>query len=184
MGGQVTYLYFVNIVYGMVEFYRLLPWLLLLVGLGTILVGYLGRWFLSGSRRLMIGMLGGLSWSTRYMTWYWLLKNMFYIGLDEQKNLKNKIVIIFLSYIHRVFWVVLSTHNIYSNRKDTSDFHGTVYFGPVKMLRQKISQNILSKSDTQNLAIIRFFLLKRFEIMMETQAIDVVIFDFKGTRVL
>ena len=95
--GQVTYLYFVNIVYGMVEFYRLLPWLLLLIRLGTILVGCLGWRFLSGSRRLVIGMLGGLSWSTRYMTRYWLLKNMFYIGPDKQKNLKNKIVIISLS---------------------------------------------------------------------------------------
>ena len=110
--GKVTYLYFVNIVYGMVEFYRLLPWLLLLVRLWTILVGSLGWGFLSGPRRLMIGMLGGLSWSTRYMTRYWLLKNMFYTSPDEQKNLKNKIVINFLSYIQHVFWVLLSIHNI------------------------------------------------------------------------
>ena len=27
--------------------------------------------------------------------------------------------------------------NIYSNKKETSDFHGTVSFDPVKMLQQK-----------------------------------------------
>ena len=44
--------------------------------------------------------------------------------------------------------------NIYSNKKDTSDFHGTVYFDPVKMLQQNISQNVYQTSDTQNLVII------------------------------
>ena len=29
------------------------------------------------------------------------------------------------------------TFNIYSNKKETSDFHGTVSFDPVKMLQQK-----------------------------------------------
>ena len=43
---------------------------------------------------------------------------------------------------------------IYSNKKDTSDFHDTVSFDPVKMSQQKISQNVYQTSDTQNLVII------------------------------
>ena len=34
--------------------------------------------------------------------------------------------------------------DIYSNKKDTSDFHGTGYFDPIKMSQQKIYQNCLS----------------------------------------
>ena len=41
-----------------------------------------------------------------------------------------------------------------SYKKDTSDFHGTVYFDPVKMSQQNISQNVYQTSDTQNLVII------------------------------
>ena len=37
---------------------------------------------------------------------------------------------------------------IYSNKKDTSDFHGIVYFYPVKMSQQKINQNVYRTSDT------------------------------------
>ena len=43
---------------------------------------------------------------------------------------------------------------IYSNKKDTSDFHGTVSFDPIKMSQQKIYQNVYQTSDTQNLVII------------------------------
>ena len=44
--------------------------------------------------------------------------------------------------------------NIYSNKKDTSDFPDTVAFDPVKMWQQKINQNVYQTSDTQNLVII------------------------------
>ena len=40
---------------------------------------------------------------------------------------------------------------IYSNKKDTSDFHGTVSFDPIKMFWQKINQK---KSGTQKLVFI------------------------------
>ena len=50
--------------------------------------------------------------------------------------------------------VLLSTHNIYSNKKETSDFHGTVYFDPVKMLQQKINQNVYQTSSTQKMVLI------------------------------
>ena len=43
---------------------------------------------------------------------------------------------------------------IYSNKKDTSDFHGTVSFDPIKMSQQKIDQNVYQTSDTQKLVII------------------------------
>ena len=44
--------------------------------------------------------------------------------------------------------------NIYSNKKDTSDFHGTVFIDPIKMSQQKIYQNVYQTSDTQKLVII------------------------------
>ena len=43
---------------------------------------------------------------------------------------------------------------IYSNKKDTSDFHGTVSFDPIKMSQHKIYQNVYQTSDTQKLVII------------------------------
>ena len=43
---------------------------------------------------------------------------------------------------------------IYSNKKDTSDFHGTVSFDPIKMFRQKINQNVYQTSGTQKLVFI------------------------------
>ena len=43
---------------------------------------------------------------------------------------------------------------LYSNKKDTSDFHGTVSFDPIKMSQQKIYQNVYQTSDTQKLVII------------------------------
>ena len=43
---------------------------------------------------------------------------------------------------------------IYSNKKDTSDFHDTVSFDPFKMSQQKIYQNVYQTSDTQTLVII------------------------------
>ena len=43
---------------------------------------------------------------------------------------------------------------IYSNKKDTSDFHGTVSFDPIKMSQQKIYQNVYHTSDTLKLVII------------------------------
>ena len=42
---------------------------------------------------------------------------------------------------------------IYSNKKETSDFHGTVSYDPVKMLKQKYNQNVYQTSDTQKLVI-------------------------------
>ena len=50
--------------------------------------------------------------------------------------------------------VLLGTQNIYSNKKETSDFHGTVSYDPVKMLIQKYNQNVYQTSDTQKLVII------------------------------
>ena len=44
--------------------------------------------------------------------------------------------------------------NVYSNKKDTSDFHGTVSFDPIKMSQQKIYQNVNQTSDTQKMVII------------------------------
>ena len=43
---------------------------------------------------------------------------------------------------------------IYSNKKDTPDFHGTVSFDPIKMSQQKIYQNVYQTTDTLKLAII------------------------------
>ena len=43
---------------------------------------------------------------------------------------------------------------VYSSKKDTSDFHGTVSFDPIKMSQQKIYQNVYQTSDTQNLVIV------------------------------
>ena len=43
---------------------------------------------------------------------------------------------------------------IYSNKKDTSDFHGTVSFDPIKMSQQNIHKNVYQTSDTQKLVII------------------------------
>ena len=42
----------------------------------------------------------------------------------------------------------------YSNKKETSNFYGTVSFNPVKMSQQKVSQNAYLTSDTHNLVII------------------------------
>ena len=39
-------------------------------------------------------------------------------------------------------------------QKDTSDFHGTVSFDPIKMSQQKIYQHVYQMSDTQKLVII------------------------------
>ena len=56
------------------------------------------------------------------MTRYWLLKNMFYIGQDEQKNSKNEIVIIFL---------FISVNMCFGCSKELSQFLRvpTTYFG-------------------------------------------------------
>ena len=49
----------------------------------------------------------------------------------------------------------MSTNSIiYSNKKDTSDFHCTVSFDPIKMSQQKIYQNVYQTFDTQKLVII------------------------------
>ena len=42
---------------------------------------------------------------------------------------------------------------VYSNKKDTSDFHGTVSFDPIKMSQQIIYQNVYQTSETQKLVI-------------------------------
>ena len=57
-------------------------------------------------------------------------------------------------YFMFVFLMLSSDIHVYSNKKDTSDFHGTVSFDSVKMLQQKVSQNVYQTSDTQNLVII------------------------------
>ena len=46
------------------------------------------------------------------------------------------------------------TSDIYSNKKDASDFHGTVFFDPIKMSQLKIYQNVYQMSNTQKLVII------------------------------
>ena len=43
---------------------------------------------------------------------------------------------------------VIITFILYSNKKDTPDFHGTVSFGPIKMYQQKINHNVYQTSDT------------------------------------
>ena len=48
---------------------------------------------------------------------------------------------------------------IYSNKKETFDFHGTVSFDPAKMLQQKYNQNVNQTSDTRKMVIIWFYLL-------------------------
>ena len=50
--------------------------------------------------------------------------------------------------------VGVSVSYIYSNKKETSDFHGAVSFYPVKMSQQKINQNVNQTSDTQKMKII------------------------------
>ena len=44
--------------------------------------------------------------------------------------------------------------NIYSNKKDTSDFHGTVSFDQIKMSQQKKFQIVYQTSDTPKMVII------------------------------
>ena len=44
-------------------------------------------------------------------------------------------------------------------QKETSDFHGTVSFDPVKMLQYKSDQIVNQTSDTQKMVIIWFNLL-------------------------
>ena len=44
--------------------------------------------------------------------------------------------------------------DIYSNKKDSFDFHGTVSFDPIKRSQQNIYQNVYQTSDTQKLVII------------------------------
>ena len=44
----------------------------------------------------------------------------------------------------------LDMSNIFSNKKDTSDFYGTVSFDPVKISQQKLNQNVYQTLDTQN----------------------------------
>ena len=58
-------------------------------------------------------------------------------------------ITIFKSFI----WGGISS-DIYSNKKETSDFHGTVSFDPVKISQQKQNQNVYQTSDTQTLVII------------------------------
>ena len=43
---------------------------------------------------------------------------------------------------------------IYSNKKDSSDFYGTVSFDPVEMSQQKINQNSEQTFDIQKMVII------------------------------
>ena len=50
--------------------------------------------------------------------------------------------------------------NIYSNKKETSDFYGTVSFDPVKMSQQKIKQNVYQTSDSQKWYLFDFIFLR------------------------
>ena len=52
-----------------------------------------------------------------------------------------------IKHTQLVFYI---QQHIYSNKKETSDFHGTVSFNPVKMLQLKSNQNVYQTSDTQN----------------------------------
>ena len=54
-----------------------------------------------------------------------------------------------MQYMHILFvYNKKMKEDIYSNKKDTSDFHGTVSFDPIKMSQQKIYQNVYQTSDT------------------------------------
>ena len=83
---------------------------------------------------------------------------------------------------------------VYSNKKDTSDFHGTVSFDPIKMSQQQIYPNVYQTSDTQKLVIIWLYLLigKRYWALSENssfhyhQQVDhqnVTHFTFNGNQV-
>ena len=50
--------------------------------------------------------------------------------------------------LHLAFNALQIRAHIYSNKKDTSDFHGTVSFDPNKMSQQKIYQKVYQTSDT------------------------------------
>ena len=52
-----------------------------------------------------------------------------------------------------IIMMIFGIH-IYSNKKDTSYFHGTVSFDPIKMSQLKMYQNVYQTSDTQKLVII------------------------------
>ena len=55
-----------------------------------------------------------------------------------------------------MLWIICV---IYSNKKETSDFRGTVSFDTAKMLQQKSNQNVNQTPDTQKMVIIWFYLL-------------------------
>ena len=59
-----------------------------------------------------------------------------------------------LNYDVKMINQVLPFCIIYSNKKETSVFHGTVSFDSVKMSQQKYNQNVYQMSDTQKLVII------------------------------
>ena len=44
--------------------------------------------------------------------------------------------------------------HVYSNKEETSDFHGAISFDPVKVLQQNYNQNVYQTSDTQKMVII------------------------------
>ena len=62
---------------------------------------------------------------------------------------KQCIVILIVSLQDRLGFTV-----IYSNKKETSDFYGTVSFDSVKIAQQNLNQNVHQTSDTQKLVII------------------------------
>ena len=64
-------------------------------------------------------------------------------------EMRNMLVVVVF-----VFKVPPTAKVIYSNKKDTSDFHGTVSFDPIKMSQHKIYQNVYQTSDTQKLVFI------------------------------
>ena len=69
--------------------------------------------------------------------------------LSGNKRVKSVVTVSFLTGLS-----YLRVTEIYSNKKETSDFHGTVPFDPVKMSQQKINQNVYQTFDTQKMVII------------------------------
>ena len=67
---------------------------------------------------------------------------------------KQRILVHLFIYTYALMESFLSLKYIYSNKKDTSDFHGTVSFDPIKISQQKLYQNVYLTSNTQKLVII------------------------------
>ena len=71
-----------------------------------------------------------------------------FIAVNIYNGLNNSNTV--FVYLHSVCTVSI----LYSNKKEASDFHGTVSFDPVKISQQKINQNVNQTFDTQKMVII------------------------------